>query len=277
MIKETKKQKNPVTIIIVIALLISFMFNTILFFTLLALALVYLFITKGYFIKVIKGSKAYKREEYSEALKHYRKAVQAKNVSGSVISGYLLMELKNGDIKKAEQYVNDNLTTRSFNSRDYADLLLCQSIILWKVDKHSEAIELLKENLADNKSTVLYETLSSYLIISNRFDEAKELIEEGLEYNDISKVLKSNLAECTYLSGDEDTASELFKVLVEEKVNFMEPYYYTGICLHKNKNYPEAIDMFNEALNKNDSLVSLVTRAQVEKALEAVTFKSFGE
>ncbi len=277
MIKETNKKKNPVTLIIILTLFATFITNTLIFAVLLGIVLIYIFITKNYITKVVKGSKAYKNEDYDTALKYYRKAVQAKNVSGSIISGYLLMELKKGDIKKAEKYVNDNLTNRSFNSRDYSDLLLCNSIILWKVNKHSEAIDLLKSNLADNRSTVLYETLSSYLLISQRLDEAKEVIEEGLEFNDSSKVLKSNHGEYMYLSGDENNAFEIFKLLVTEEVNFMEPYYYTGICFKKNKNYSEATNMFNQALNKNDSLVSFVTRSHVEKALESLVFESLQE
>ena len=277
MIKETKKKTNHIPIIIVIVLLVTFFVNSILFFLALAAVAIYLFITKGYFISVFKGTKAHKNEDYKTALDYYRKAVQAKNVNGSIISSYILMELKHGNVDKAKKYIDENLNNRSFNSREYTDLTLCESLVLWKTNDHEKAINSLMSSLDDNKSTVAYETLSSYLVISTRFHEAREIITEGLEFNDSSNVLKSNLAELNYLTGDITEAYDVFNTLVEANVNFMEPFYYTGIELHKAGKYDEASKMFNEALNKNDSLISLVTRAQVEKALEAVTFKSFGE
>ena len=53
--------------------------------------------------------KAYKIENYSNALENYRDAALSKYCSGPIISNYLICELKYGKPSIAREYIDENL------------------------------------------------------------------------------------------------------------------------------------------------------------------------
>ncbi|WP_346968453.1 hypothetical protein, partial [Clostridium disporicum] len=96
-----KTTLNKTNIILISIILLSLISSTFLGMKLaillcLLLFLIYLIITKHYFIKVYKGMKAYKIENYSNALENYRDAALSKYCIGPIISNYLICELKYG-------------------------------------------------------------------------------------------------------------------------------------------------------------------------------------
>ena len=118
--KTTLNKTNIILISIILLSLISSTFFGMKLAILLCLLLflIYLIITKYYFIKVYKGMKAYKIENYSNALENYRDAALSKYCSGPIISNYLICELKYGKPSIAREYINENLISKNIKSNE---------------------------------------------------------------------------------------------------------------------------------------------------------------
>lgn len=274
-----KKNLNKGTIILILIAVISListvvigMQSAILLF--LVLFLIYLIITKKHYIKVFKGMKAYKLENYKTALEYYRDAAMSPWANGFIITNYLICELKYGKPSLANEYINENLNTKTIRPHEFLNLEVTKAIVNWKTSSKEEAITSLKNLLASNKNTYIYETLTSLLLGSSKFEEAKSYINEAMEFNPDNNIIKSNYAEICYKFEKFDEAKKYFDTLIDENVRFIEPYYYTALIESKNGNFEKSIDLLRKAQGLNESLVSLISQADVEQALNSVMVKS---
>lgn len=273
------KNLNKETIILLSIATISLISTTFLGIQLaiilfLVLFLVYLIITKKHYIKVFKGMNAYKLEDYTTALEFYRDAAMSTWANGVIITNYLICELKYGKPSIAKEYVNENLKTKSIKPHEILNLEVTKAIVNWKTSSKEEAITSLKNLLASNKNTYIYETLTSLLLGSKKFDEAKNYVIEAMEFNSDNNIIKSNYAEICYKLEKFDEAKKYFDTLIDENVRFIEPYYYTALIEGKNGNFEKSIDLLRKAQGLNESLVSLISQVDVEQALNSIMIKS---
>ena len=274
-----KTTLNKTNIILISIILLSLISSTFLGMKLaillcLLLFLIYLIITKHYFIKVYKGMKAYKIENYSNALENYRDAALSKYCIGPIISNYLICELKYGKPSIAREYIDENLISKNIKSNEKLNLEVTKAIVLWKTNSQEEAINLLKHLIENNKNTYIYETLTSLLLASGKFNEAKKYISEALEFNSDNNIIKSNYAELCFKFEQFDEAEKTFDYLINENVKFIEPYYYSALLERKKGNCDKAFELLRIAESFNESLVSLITNKDIEQALNSVLIKS---
>ncbi len=274
-----KTTLNKTNIILISIILLSLISSTFLGMKLaillcLLLFLIYLIITKHYFIKVYKGMKAYKIENYSNALENYRDAALSKYCNGPIISNYLICELKYGKPSIAREYIDENLISKNIKSNEKLNLEVTKAIVLWKTNSQEEAINLLKHLIENNKNTYIYETLTSLLLASGKFNEAKKYISEAMEFNSDNNIIKSNYAELCFKFEQFDEAEKTFDYLINENVKFIEPYYYSALLERKKGNCDKAFELLRIAESFNESLVSLITHKDIEQALNSVLIKS---
>ena len=274
-----KTTLNKTNIILISIILLSLISSTFLGMKLaillcLLLFLIYLIITKHYFIKVYKGMKAYKIENYSNALENYRDAALSKYCNSPIISNYLICELKYGKPSIAREYIDENLISKNIKSNEKLNLEVTKAIVLWKTNSQEEAINLLKHLIENNKNTYIYETLTSLLLASGKFNEAKKYISEAMEFNSDNNILKSNYAELCFKFEQFDEAEKTFDYLINENVKFIEPYYYSALLERKKGNCDKAFELLRIAESFNESLVSLITHKDIEQALNSVLIKS---
>lgn len=274
-----KTTLNKTNIILISIILLSLISSTFLGMKLaillcLLLFLIYLIITKHYFIKVYKGMKAYKIENYSDALENYRDAALSKYCIGPIISNYLICELKYGKPSIAREYIDENLISKNIKSNEKLNLEVTKAIVLWKTNSQEEAINLLKHLIENNKNTYIYETLTSLLLASGKFNEAKKYISEAMEFNSDNNIIKSNYAELCFKFEQFDEAEKTFDYLINENVKFIEPYYYSALLERKKGNCDKAFELLRIAESFNESLVSLITHKDIEQALNSVLIKS---
>ena len=274
-----KTTLNKTNIILISIILLSLISSTFLGMKLaillcLLLFLIYLIITKHYFIKVYKGMKAYKIENYSNALENYRDAALSKYCIGPIISNYLICELKYGKPSIAREYIDENLISKNIKSNEKLNLEVTKAIVLWKTNSQEEAINLLKHLIENNKNTYIYETLTSLLLASGKFNEAKKYISEAMEFNSVNNIIKSNYAELCFKFEQFDEAEKTFDYLINENVKFIEPYYYSALLERKKGNCDKAFELLRIAESFNESLVSLITHKDIEQALNSVLIKS---
>lgn len=274
-----KTTLNKTNIILISIILLSLISSTFLGMKLaillcLLLFLIYLIITKHYFIKVYKGMKAYKIENYSNALENYRDAALSKYCNGPIISNYLICELKYGKPSIAREYIDENLISKNIKSNEKLNLEVTKAIVLWKTNSQEEAINLLKHLIENNKNTYIYETLTSLLLASGKFNEAKKYISEAMEFNSDNNIIKSNYAELCFKFEQFDEAEKTFDYLINENVKFIEPYYYSALLERKKGNCDKAFELLRIAESFNESLVSLITHKDIEQALNSILIKS---
>lgn len=274
-----KTTLNKTNIILISIILLSLISSTFLGMKLaillcLLLFLIYLIITKHYFIKVYKGMKAYKIENYSNALENYRDSALSKYCIGPIISNYLICELKYGKPSIAREYIDENLISKNIKSNEKLNLEVTKAIVLWKTNSQEEAINLLKHLIENNKNTYIYETLTSLLLASGKFNEAKKYISEAMEFNSDNNIIKSNYAELCFKFEQFDEAEKTFDYLINENVKFIEPYYYSALLERKKGNCDKAFELLRIAESFNESLVSLITHKDIEQALNSVLIKS---
>lgn len=274
-----KTTLNKTNIILISIILLSLISSTFLGMKLaillcLLLFLIYLIITKHYFIKVYNGMKAYKIENYSNALENYRDAALSKYCNGPIISNYLICELKYGKPSIAREYIDENLISKNIKSNEKLNLEVTKAIVLWKTNSQEEAINLLKHLIENNKNTYIYETLTSLLLASGKFNEAKKYISEAMEFNSDNNIIKSNYAELCFKFEQFDEAEKTFDYLINENVKFIEPYYYSALLERKKGNCDKAFELLRIAESFNESLVSLITHKDIEQALNSVLIKS---
>lgn len=274
-----KTTLNKTNIILISIILLSLISSTFLGMKLaillcLLLFLIYLIITKHYFIKVYKGMKAYKIENYSNALENYRDAALSKYCNGPIISNYLICELKYGKPSIAREYIDENLISKNIKSNEKLNLEVTKAIVLWKTNSQEEAINLLKHLIENNKNTYIYETLTSLLLASGKFNESKKYISEAMEFNSDNNIIKSNYAELCFKFEQFDEAEKTFDYLINENVKFIEPYYYSALLERKKGNCDKAFELLRIAESFNESLVSLITHKDIEQALNSVLIKS---
>lgn len=273
------KNLNKSTIILIsiflLSLIVGFFTTTQLgVITFLIFILLYLIVTKKHYIKVFKGMKAYKVEDYKTALECYRDAAMSSWCNTPIITNYLICELKYGKPSLAKEYITENLKNKNINENELLNLEVTKAIVNWKTCSKEDAIKSLKELIKSNKNTYIYETLTSLLLSTGKFDEANDYILKAMEFNSDNNIIKSNYAEICFKLEKFEESKKYFDALIEDNVRFIEPYYYVALIENKNNNFDKAMELLRKAESLNDSLVSLVSHKDIEQALNSVMIKS---
>ena len=259
---------------IMISFLIMMFVSKIIGLILIALVIGFNIYKQSYLLNVIKGNKAYAIKDFDTALEKYKKAVSSKFVNAGVIRGYILIELKHGNAETAHKVLTDILSTRTFTSQELLALNVSRALILWKLGNLDKAIYTLKTLLEDEKSTYIYETLTTLLLINENIDESLDLIKEGLDYDENNTILKSNFGEASYKLGNVDSAEEVFSSLIEENVSFIEPYYFSALIVKEKGENEKSIELLESGLATNDSLLTTVSKDDAKKLLDELTQKN---
>lgn len=273
---NTKNNKSELITLasIMISFLIMMFANKILGLILIAIIIGFNIYKQSYLLNVIKGNKAYAIKDFDTALKKYKKAVSSKFVNAGVIRGYILIELKHGNAETANKVLTDILSTRTFSSQDLLALNVSSALILWKLGNLDKAINTLKDLLEDEKSTYIYETLTTLLIINDNINESLELIKEGLDYDENNTILKSNFGEANYKLGNIDASEETFSSLIEENVSFIEPYYFSALIFKEKGEIEKSIELLENGLATNDSLLTTISKEDAKSLLYELTQKN---
>ena len=269
--KEKSKKPSLTLILVIICFLIMMAGYKIPGLILMAAVILFSIFRNRYFFNIIKGNKAYVAKDFDTTISEYRKAVSFKNVNASFIRGYILIELKHGEPQKAKETLDKILSERKFKDHEMLSLNVSNALITWKTGNLQGAVNKLKELLATDKSVYIYETLTSLLLIDGRIEEALQLINEGLEYDENNNILKSNFGEANFKLGKTETAEEIFSSLVDENVLFIEPYYFYALILKVKGDKEKAVELLNKALDTNDSLLTTVSKDEAIKVLYELT------
>lgn len=220
-----------------------------------------------------KGSQSYAKGDMDAALSWMARASGSGKAKPQVKISYAYLLLKMGKLEEADK----ELTALLASPVDEDSKMLAKAnyaLVLWKRNKLDEAVELLEKVMESYRNSTIYGSLGYMLIQQGDLDKALAFNLEAFEYNNANNVILDNLGQTHYLRGEYDKAEELYTRLIPQNPPFPEAYYNYGLVLMKKERYAEAAEAFEKALKYKLTLLSTVTREQIEEQLEMAAGQS---
>jgi Flp pilus assembly protein TadD len=257
---------KPLLIIIalIVVMVAAFRVHILLGFGLILLLLGIMAYTSRASLYALRGTRAFAKDDFAQALVWYRKAYESKPCPDKHRIGYAYLLMRVGDSKQAEQVLKHIL--KSAKSRDTRVQAECNlATAYWLQGKKDEGIALLAEVFEQYKNTLVYGNLGYFKILHGDLNEALAFNLEAYAYNADDKTIIDNVALTYYLLGRFDQAEEIFKKLMLQPPKYAEPYYYYALTLKQQGKVEEAGEQIRLAQGKDLAFVTPLTREQIEQ------------
>ncbi len=250
-------------------LMFAFSYNKILGVLVVLAAGIFFFMRHKVDFYEIMSNIAYKKGDMDKCLEWLKKAYMTKGAKTrvKVLYGYLL--LKTEKVEESEAILKP-LTELEQSSDDVLAAKSNYALVLWKKGKLDEAVELLEEVFAHEKTTIVYGSLGYLLILKGDLDRALEINNEAYEYNSSDSIILDNLAHTYYLLGNMERSDELYKELIGMKPSFPEAYYNYSLVLVKEEKYNEALETVKKALDYKLSYLSNLNCEDIDRHIKEI-------
>ena len=203
---------------------------------------------------MFKGAKKLRANNLEEALSLYRKAALCNSSNVKAIKTYVFLELKIGSYTEALETLKSIVSKRKFLPEDANQLDLLQAILYWKLNDIKTSLQILDDLKANNFNSLdFYEVYGYVLIQDEDFEKAISISNEGLKVDELSQIIRAN-----------------FDELIDECVNFSEPYYFMGIISKEKEDFYKAKEFLNKALKYDESILSNLSKNDIENALISI-------
>ena len=224
-------------------------------------------------IYMFKGAKKLRANNLEEALSLYRRAALCNSSNVKAIKTYVFLELKIGSYTEALETLKRIVSKRKFLPEDANQLDLLQAILYWKLNDIKTSLQILDDLKANNFNSLdFYEVYGYVLIQDEDFEKAISISNEGLKVDELSQIIRANLGEIFYKIGDIKKACFYFDELIDECVNFSEPYYFMGIISKEKEDFYKAKEFLNKALKYDESILSNLSKNDIENALISINY-----
>lgn len=222
-------------------------------------------------IYMFKGAKKLRANNLEEALSLYRRAALCNSSNVKAIKTYVFLELKIGSYAEALETLKRIVSKRKFLPEDANQLDLLQAILYWKLNDIKTSLQILDDLKTNNFNSLnFYEVYGYVLIQDENFEKAISISNEGLKVDELSQIIRANLGEVFYKIGDIEKACFYFDELIDECVNFSEPYYFMGIISKEKEDFYKAKELLNKALKYDESILSNLSKNDIENALISI-------
>lgn len=209
------------------------------------------------------GNMNYQQGKQPEAIMWLNKAVALDSCKAAHLIGYSFLLLKLGKLEKAEELLN-RASRMQLKREEEMALHTNVSLLMWKQGKLEEATAKMEQLYSEYKNTNIYGSLGYFYILSGDLDKALAFNQEGREYNGKSAVILDNLAQTHLLRGEYEISRGLYEELMAEKPTFPEAYFNYGLVLEALGEQELALSRMKEALQHPISLLSTVTKEEIE-------------
>ncbi|WP_252891475.1 tetratricopeptide repeat protein [Thermoclostridium stercorarium] len=223
----------------------------------------------------IKGQTEYSKGNLQMAEKWFKKAAESGKANADVLVNYGFILFKEGKLKEAEEAFSKAMQ-KSKNQDEKNRVKSNLALVIWKKGELDKAFGMLKEVIAEYKTTAVYGSLGYLAIEKGDLDEALKINLEAYDYNSDNAIILDNLAHLYHLRGEMDKAGEMFEKLMEKKPHFPEAYYDYGKYLEDAGELDKAREMYEKALKCTFNFNNTITREQVQKELDRVNEKLKG-
>ncbi len=267
--------KNPTLLVVLIAIIIIVMIpvSQSVKSVLVALVLLgFLFLKRGYFFVALGSFLLNKKGERSQASawKLYNKAWRA-----GLAPNYVLMLgnlfVQRGDVDIALEIYDMIIEKGEKNNAKYKEISksarVSRSMALWILGKEEEAIDsLFKVKESGYLDANLAINLGTYLIESERLDEAEVFIEECRSSIQEVGGMIDNRGHLLFLTGALLEAEVLYNEFIKDKSpTFPEAYVHAGEVKMALGKYSKASFYFEKALTYPFYQTSTITKSEVER------------
>ncbi|WP_164880614.1 tetratricopeptide repeat protein [Clostridium manihotivorum] len=214
------------------------------------------------------ANSAYRKYRYESAISWYKKAALTKVSKSKIIANYVFLELKHGDVKEADKVFTTLTSERKFKDKDLQNLKMAEALIEWKKGNIDKAIEVLEQLQDSDRTSSVLETLGYFLIVRGDLDVALKFNEDALSKYEDSSIIRANLGEIYYKLGDYEKSKELLIKLINEHVNFAEPYYFSALILAEEDKKEASIELLRRASKLEESFLSNLNKDIIDNKLE---------
>lgn len=268
------KKNNSTNLLLILGVVLSFFCSF--FLGNLILGLLVFIVILGFVVYIRRASflgsratTAYEKKDIEKSFELYEKAIAVKNCPDMVKIVYAYRLINEGQVDKCAHILGSIDTTR-MNENEKLNYNATHALTVWKQGSLHRAIEIYEALLNEKESLLIYETLGYLILCSKNYNKALSFNLKALEFNDTSKQIRDNLAGSYYYLGYHKKAAKLYKELIEENVNFPEPYYYYALILNEREKYKSALKYLNMALEKKESHLSQLKHSDVQYMIEQI-------
>jgi tetratricopeptide (TPR) repeat protein len=219
------------------------------------------------------GNTNYQQGKEKEALMWLDKAVARSDCKAAHLIGYSFLLLKLGKLDRVEELLQRAGKMKLTREEQMAHQTN-SALLLWKQDRLEDATALLESVHEEYKNTNLYGSLGYFYILSGNLDKALEYNKEAYDYNSRSAVITDNLGQTYLLRGEYGEALKLYEELASQNPTFPEAYLNHGMVLEALGQTDDALSKMKKALDYPLSLLSTVTREEIEEKIADLELKA---
>ncbi|TBL73937.1 tetratricopeptide repeat protein [Paenibacillus thalictri] len=215
---------------------------------------------------VVQANSRFAKKDLIGAAESFGKAYQlSKNASYAISRAFLL--LKNRQVEEAEKLLADILKqplahTEKMNAK------INYSMALWMLGQKQQSLEWMEEVFSEFKNTIVYGNLGLFYVMNGDLDKALSFNLEAYEYNDSDKTILDNLGYTYHLLGRHQEAKETYEKLLALKPTFAEAFYYYGLTLGELGERDRAVEVLEQGLEFEPSMMTDVKRDTIESKLK---------
>lgn len=236
-------------------------------YVLIAVVLLFILIFKRGQLVAVFAKFCYAKGDIQKALQIFGIAdkIGGMKTKNAINYGYLC--LRQGDTQRARQiltkaYIKEkNLILKKRINSVFA-------LVMWRNDDLDGAIDMLEGVLDGFQETAVYQNLGVFYVLKGDAEKALEFNKKAYEFNSDDLPIMDNLAQSLVLCGKFNEAEKLYIKILENEPSFPEPYYGFGTMLCERGEKEKGIELFEKALEKNYSYLSVKSKEEVEQILE---------
>jgi len=218
---------------------------------------------------LLAANLSYGKKGLDGAIVWFRRAYRSNTLpfKGNINYAYLL--IKAFQYKEAAEVLIKLMNKAGQSIGKEGNLFLARTwytLVLWKTEKGSEAIDMLVEvKNRGYKTSALYGSLGAFLIESERLNEAQILNQEALEFAPDDLVILDNHGLCQMKLEKWDDARSIYEKLMDLKPRFPEAWYNYAKVLKHFGDSEGAIKALEQALSCNFSGLNLIQAPMVHE------------
>ena len=196
----------------------------------------------------------FKQAQWKQAIESFRAASDLGGAPPSVLHNLALSHEKAGHLEEAESILADAVERAS---KDHS-ILTSWGLVALRRGDHEEAssrLDRAREVAPDSKlNAVWYWARSLAGAALDRFDDAVDVLREGLEAYPENTVLSNNLAALLDLMGNHEEAEELLRYALAEEPSMPQLSKNLGDLHYRAGNYDDAWDAYQRVIKLQPSL-----------------------
>ncbi|OOB76984.1 MAG: hypothetical protein BEN19_03015 [Epulopiscium sp. Nuni2H_MBin003] len=223
-----------------------------------------------FYVYANKANEAFSKKEHDKAFELYQQALDVKHCPDSIRIAFAYRLLYTHNIKQATDLI-DSIDETKLNKESRYYYNLTQAGLFFQDNELDKCITICQDLYEKSPTEVVAEVLGRALNVSEQYDKALEFSSGAIILYANNAIIKDNLATSYFYSYEDVKARKIYKELIDARVNFPEPYYYYARIAYEDNRFKTAIKHLQLALQKDESFMSNLTYAAIQKLLDEIT------